>query len=327
MMPFTVLTDLPRQLVQPQVRDLAWVLFSAPLLGSTPWPQRHPLHASDWQRTPGLLADWLTGLDRDSSTLSRWLAHGSIRRLGLYYERLWQFALHAAPGVEVLAANLPIRVAGQTLGELDLLLRDAEGVHHLELAVKLYLGPQAAQGHDAAQWLGPGSQDRLDIKLNHLSRHQLPMSARPEARAVLAALTEEPLQAELWLAGYLFYPWPGTCAAPSGAHPQHLRGRWLRQRDWPQFMAQSAPGRWQPIPRQTWLAPARADDSQTWPAPQLDAWLTQLATHAQAQLLVRFEEDGQGNWREAERLFLVADQWPQSLGEAFPGAARDSLPG
>ncbi|WP_369603937.1 DUF1853 family protein, partial [Klebsiella quasipneumoniae] len=40
---------------------------------------------------------------------------------------------------ELLAANLPIRRAGHTLGELDMLIRDRDGVHHLELAIKLYL--------------------------------------------------------------------------------------------------------------------------------------------------------------------------------------------
>ncbi|HLD68734.1 MAG TPA: DUF1853 family protein [Pseudomonas sp.] len=315
MMPFSTLLDLPQQLQQPQVRDLAWTLLSPPLLEHTPWPQRHPLQASGWVQAPGVLADWLLALDRTPDALSHWLSQGSIRRLGLYYERLWQFALRAAPGIELLAANLPIRLGGQTLGELDLLLRDAEGVHHLELAIKLYLGPQQADGQDPAQWLGPGSHDRLDLKLDHLSQHQLPLSARPEARAALDALNLGAVQAELWLGGYLFYPWPGPCEPPLGAHPLHLRGRWLRQRDWPAFQRQSLPGRWQPIPRQTWLAPARATPEQTWQAPQLEDWLAQLPLQAQAQLLVRLEEGREGDWRETERLFLVADQWPQLIGD------------
>ncbi|MES2817655.1 MAG: DUF1853 family protein [Pseudomonadota bacterium] len=316
MMPFSTLTDLPRQLHQPQLRDLAWVLLSPPLLARTHWPQRHPLQGSDWARTPGRLADWLLTLEQDPGALSDWLAQGASRRLGLYYERLWQFALRAAPGIELLAANLPIRVGGHTLGELDLVLRDAEGLHHLELAVKLYLGPQRGDGQDPAQWLGPGSQDRLDLKLAHLSRHQLPLSARPEAREALMALGLDTPQAELWLGGYLFYPWPGPCAAPQDAHPQHRRGRWLRQGDWPAFVAQAAPGAWQPIPRQTWLAPARAEGEQVWSVQRFEAWRAQLTAQAQAQLLVRLEDDGCGIWREAERLFLLADTWPQALPTA-----------
>jgi uncharacterized protein len=310
MTPFPSLADLPQQLHQPMVRDLAWVLLSPPMLSSTPWPQRHPLTASHWRRAPGALADWLIRLDRDSGALAGWLAQSSVRRLGLYYERLWQFALQAAPGIELLAANLPIRQNGHTLGELDLLLRDEEGEHHLELAVKLYLGPEDSSGELPAHWLGPGSHDRLDIKLDHLSQHQLPLSARGEARAALAELDLAETEAALWIGGYLFYPWPQRCNAPQGANPQHLRGRWLHRRDWPRFIEQSAEGRWQPLPRPAWLAPARLEASELWSSEELQAWFAELTPQANAQLLVRLQAGSQGSWQEAERVFLVSDEWP-----------------
>lgn len=311
MTPFASLTDLPQQLRHPVVRDLAWVLLSPPMLSTTPWPQRHPLNASPWARMPGTLADWLTQLDRDHSTLLDWLAQSSVRRLGLYYERLWQFALRAAPGIELLAANLPIRQAGHTLGELDLLLRDEEGVHHLELAIKLYLGPEQASGEHPAHWLGPGSHDRLDIKLDHLGHHQLPLSARGEARPALAELELVDAQAALWIGGYLFYPWPKHCAPPQGANPHHLQGRWLHRRDWPSFLTHSADGCWQPLPRQAWLAQARLAHRELWSTAQLHEWFNALEPNANAQLLIRLEHGTQGDWVEAERLFLVSDDWPQ----------------
>lgn len=310
MTPFSSLSDLPHRLRQPVVRDLAWVLLSPPLLCRTPWPQRHPLRASSWSRTPGALADWLLRQDQDTSALLTWLAQSSVRRLGLYYERLWQFALQAAPGVELLAANLPIRQSGHTLGELDLLLRDEEGVHHLELAVKLYLGPEHASGDLPAHWLGPGSHDRLDIKLDHLSQHQLPLSARGEARAILAELAPAEAQAALWLGGYLFYPWPATCQPPQGANPQHLTGHWLHQRDWRSFVRQSRTGTWQPLPRQAWLAPARIATHDLWPATRLEQWFDDLQPQSNAQLLVRLQPIPQGDWVEQERVFLVDDDWP-----------------
>jgi hypothetical protein len=309
-------TDLQQQLRQPVVRDLAWVLLSPPLLSDLPWPQRHPLSASQWCRTPGMLADWLLRLDQDPSSLLNWLAQHSVRRLGLYYERLWQFALHAAPGIELLAANLPIRQNGQTLGELDLLLRDEEGVHHLELAIKLYLGPQQQSGAELAHWIGPGSRDRLDIKLDHLSQHQLPMSARGEARPALAELDLASAQAALWLGGYLFYPWPKPCEPPPGANPQHLTGRWLHRRDWPAFAAQNSDGCWQPLPRAAWLAPARISRHQLWSGESLQAWLQTLLPQAKAQLLVRLQPSRQDDWQEVERVFLVSDDWPTQMPDA-----------
>ncbi|OLS62244.1 hypothetical protein PSEMO_31550 [Pseudomonas putida] len=310
MNPFADLHALPRHLRQPAVRDLAWALLSPPMLAQAPWPQRHPLAGSGWVDDPQALRDWLLALDRDPAPLLDWLSYLASRRLGMYYERLWQFALQQAPGVELLASNLQIRQGGHTLGELDIVLRDRDGVHHLELAIKFYLGPESGGGIDPAHWLGPGCHDRLGHKLDHLAAHQLPISARPESREALAGLGLDQVEARLWLGGYLLYPWHVDADSPQGVHPQHFRGHWLHQRDWPAFHAAHPEGRWQLLPRQAWLGPARVAAEDVWSARKLQDWLTALDPQAQAQLMVRLEPGEDGDWLEAERAFLVADQWP-----------------
>lgn len=305
-----LLDELLGQLRQPQVRDLAWTLLAPPLLhADAQLPLRHPLAASIWLAEPQRLAEWVLRQEQDSAALLHFLAGGSSR-LGRYYERLWQFALQAAPDVQLLAANLPIRAQGKTLGELDLLLRDGDGVHHLELAIKLYLGPRRHPGENPDHWLGPASEDRLGLKLQHMAGHQLQLSATPQARSALAGICQEPPCPGLWLSGYLFYPWTGDCHAPVGADSRHLRGRWLHRREWADFTEQDKEAHWQLLPRQAWLAPARLEADQPWSAGQLADWLRQLPADAPAQLLVRLQPGAAGDWREAERAFLVSDDWP-----------------
>lgn len=302
--------ELLKQLRQPQVRDLAWALLAPPLLqDSAALPLRHPLTASRWLHEPHRFSDWLLGLEHDNQALLHFLASGSSR-LGRYYERLWQFALQAAPDVQVLAANLPIRTQGRTLGELDLLLRDADGVHHLELAIKLYLGPRRNPGAEAGYWLGPASDDRLGLKLQHMAAHQLPLSATPQGRSALAGICGQPAQPGMWLSGYLFYPWATTCDAPTGANLQHLRGRWLHRREWADFTMQEKEAHWQVLPRQAWLAPARLAADQLCSAEQQRSWLDSMEPEAPAQLLVRLEAGADGDWQEVERVFLVSNDWP-----------------
>ncbi|MBD9512356.1 DUF1853 family protein [Pseudomonas sp. PDM22] len=302
---FTALLDeLLIDLRQPQVRDLAWTLLSPPLLHPGSPALRHPLSASRWYSQPELLADWLRAQERSPGELLAQLESAPHQRLGRYYERLWQYALERAPGLRLLAANLPVRDNGQTLGELDLLLEDDDGLHHLELAIKLYLGP-SDDGPDS--WLGPGAEDHLLRKIEHFYQHQLPLSATVEGLAVVREHSDAEPRPGLWLGGYLFYSWPTPCPPPAGASDNHQRGRWLHRRAWPAYQAQQPDG-WQALSRKGWLSPAAEDES--WSTERFATWLAELPEDGFPQMLARMEFH-EGRWREQERLFLVGDRWPR----------------
>jgi hypothetical protein len=76
------------------------------------------------------------------------------------------------------------------------------------------------------------------------------------------------------------------------------------------YRSRLADGRWQPLARHEWLAPARIEQPACWTAERFDGWLAQLDGFAPAQLLVRLEQGEDGVWQEVERVFLVADSWP-----------------
>lgn len=308
------LADLLPDLLQPQVRDLAWAMLSPPMLSSAPGPQRHPLAASRWGSSPDELAQWLYQLDTRPEGLQAWLDQGRSRRLGLYYERLWQFALCQAEDIELLRANLPIVQNGRTMGELDLLIRDDEGVHHLELAVKFYLGLKYGDRTLHNQWVGPNSSDRLDIKLRHTCSHQLQLSNTPDAREVLGEITGSTINSAFWLAGYLFQPWQHEPTLPEGANPGLLLGFWLHSSDWPSYRhntLQTYPeSHWLPLSRSAWLAPARVDEMALYPPDEFESWSANVPQLSRPQLLVCLSPSVGGHWLERERVFLVPDNWP-----------------
>ncbi len=309
MTPFAALLDLPCRLRHPALRDLAWALVSPPLLADD-GHQRHPLAASEWAMRPQRLADWLFGLERAPAPLEAWLG-GGRPRLGHYYERLWAFALTRAPGIRWRDANLAIRAEGHTLGELDVLFEDDEGLHHLELAVKFYLGVPGARPGEA--WIGPDRRDRLDLKRARLLTHQLPLSARPDTLALLARRGLGAPRAHYWMGGYLFHPVGSSLSVPPEVNATHLRGRWVRHADWPALRAATleAPGRWVELIRLAWLSPARTDSvPDEGLGDRFVATALLDAPPERPKLLARLVPTGRDEWREAERLFLVGDDWP-----------------
>src|SRR5690606_5646045 len=155
------------------------------------------------------------------------------RRLGLYFEALYECLLRDLLGWTVLARNLPIRQGRETLGELDLVARNpvTGNVEHHEIAVKFYLGYHHANGE--ALWYGPNARDRLDLKTAHLLEKQ---SQRRQLAATIATLQAhgipQPQLSRIFMPGYLFYPSrinvrAATMPVPATLPANHERGRWL----------------------------------------------------------------------------------------------------
>ncbi|TGD74769.1 DUF1853 family protein [Mangrovimicrobium sediminis] len=284
----------------PEVRDLAWACLGAPLIDATQLGADYPLEnagfALDEERR-----QWLAALDADPAPLLGALGEARKDRLGLYFEKLWHFFLDTDPHTTLLAHNLPLREGRRTLGEFDVIYychRRQEHVH-LELALKFYLLRPGTTDAGWANWLGPNSRDRLDLKLERLREHQLRMADTVPGRAALEALGAGEVTRELMVRGRLFHHLGEAAdtapAAGPGAYPCH----WL-------YPAQRAllagDTRWAALQRSDWLAPISAMREVT----PLPAALDRPQQFAAL--------DGGGH--EYQRVILVPPQWPQQADRA-----------
>lgn len=287
------------QLQNPQVRDLAWACFSPVLLRCSQLPDRgeladcqFPLNTQRHQ--------WLLQLDREPTPLLDHLARSKQTRLGLYFETLWQFFLQHDPEVELLAHNLPVRDGTRTLGEFDLLYfcRQRQRAVHLELALKFYLCATDCPGDAWHHWLGPNSQDRLDLKLDRLLHHQIRLGEKPQARLELAKLgAEDPLR-EIHIKGRLYRHFAHAVKPPPGYNEALPFDQWAHLKSTDEALADRIS---QPLDRSQWLAPLPRQSAQdTQPTPVVDC-------QDRPRQVATLNKHGDEN----ARVFLVANHWPQ----------------
>ncbi|HEV3428908.1 MAG TPA: DUF1853 family protein [Paraburkholderia sp.] len=334
----------------PAVRDLVWLLSSADLLRA----QAHMPLAQPWpdDEAMGRALAWLARLDLDPSSLHAALDGARITRLGRYAETLLAWYLGNGPEPRLVAANVPLRGEGRTLGECDFLVETPAGQRlHWELAVKCFLhaGTAGESGSRLADYVGPNLRDRLDLKFAHLRDHQLRLSERPE----FASLGfEGPWRAQMFIKGWLFYRADEQVADAPELAREHNRGWWVTHADSMAFAQKTAAGGWSVLPRLAWLAPRHLTSSsdiasniatnsqvsepnadgcdaaarssrralEKVDAPTDPATLfANLARPHEPTMVAAFIDDGAGGYVERSRGFIVPDDWPaRALAYARP---------
>lgn len=233
----------------------------------------------------------------------------SLRRIpiGRYFERLVQCWLSTRHGVSKLAAGVPVRSGGTTLGELDLVFEADGRCYHWELAIKFYLGTGDRLAE--ADWFGPQGRDRLDLKLDKLQSHQLRLLDGAEGRAVLEVHGLGNHQSFALVKGYLFHPFAdwvqGHRPTPPCVHRDHAHGWWIHLSEVPQICQRSA--QWRILEKHEWLASAHGPGEIA--AEELTTRLqTYFDQDDRPPMLVAIDEAG----RESERGFVVPDDWRPS---------------
>jgi len=308
-------------LQDPAVRDLAWVIGSPGLLAAEYPAYQNQVVNDAWcnaQLHAG--AAWLARLDLAPQPLHDFIAARPTRRLGHYFESMVKFWLLQMPDTHLVATNLQVKDKQRTLGEYDFLFRYASAtLCHWETAVKFYLQQEPLA--EQRTFIGPGTRDRLDLKLNKVFQQQLQLSRTPAGRQ---ALPQEfpPEKAQAFIKGYLFYHASSPNQLPvRGVSAAHLCGWWARHaiEALPQT---SAASRWVVLPRLRWLAPVRlasihlasdqlATETAVMNLSQLNLMLSQhFCLSKEALLICELAGSEGGEWHEISRGFVVCDTWP-----------------
>lgn len=163
------------------VRDLYWLLFS-----DTPLSDDYDL--SPFQLFPkDILNEWqmdsteyFLALDNHPNDIENFVNRKKNKRLGFYAEALLSYFFQTFNKVELLLQNFQIIENQKTIGEVDFIIRYNRKVIHLECAIKYYLLKESHNTSGPSQWVGPRLKDNLELKINKLIQHQLPLGLRKE---------------------------------------------------------------------------------------------------------------------------------------------------
>ena len=255
-------------------REMRWLLLSPPLLDTA--PGAHSALVQQFSAAErDAISTWLECIDRSPQALFE-AVHATAAictdvlshrppslRLGRRAERLMAFFLRHGPTHRLVAANIPLRHVSPdgdhtTLGEIDFLLRDTEGLAwHWELAVKFFLCTATGPRATAADFIGPDRAETFDTKLRKMFDRQLRHRPPP------------PWDSENWAPaactrGRLFYRHGSEVPRTLGVHPNHLQGKWIERDRVAELPAANTPV-WHVVPRNDWMCarPLTAPEGRT----------------------------------------------------------------
>ncbi len=266
-------------------RDLRWCLESTPLLIADTWSK--------------LVAESMPTADLPAPP------HPHQFRLGQHFEHLLLAWLRHASGYELVDHNVQVQDGKRTVGEFDFLLRAGGRSEHWEAAIKFYLGVGDC---GIADWYGPNTVDRLDIKYARLINHQLKLATDPNAARYLRERNLAAVLPRCFMKGRLFHPWAhfqnGRFVTPAMVSPAHEKGWWISYSDFLQEF-QGAGYRYLYLPKMMWLSPLLPIDCDD----PLSFWeLTEFLASRSIEPATHIAVVDTGG-REIHRGFVVTDQW------------------
>ncbi len=268
------------RLTHPVIRDLAALLTAPPL-----WCSGNELSVRDVLGGQGFR--YLLALNDHPMMLPENLADN---RLGHYAENLLAFWLHHAPHSKLIAREITVFSGSQTIGALDLIAQLAGRFYHIELTCKYY---GAADGLPE-NMVGLNATDTMLDKVQKLAQ-QNRLARNEWAVGQLKHLGIEP---EHLISVSIVRGMGFTHSGSLPEHPLYPVNAWsgiLLQTD-SQWQQLDTNGRFYPLLRTEYLAPARVSFAQT-------------LSHTEARqrsgcLMAQVAWRPDGFWHETQRLML-----------------------
>ena len=252
---------------------------------------------------------FLIALDNDPSELKNWLEASSTRLLGIRFESMLAFFFKNHPRFQVLAKNVQLEAGGQTLGEIDFIIKDlTQGkVLHIEAACKFYLSSKNSPQWGC--WVGPNPHDTLKLKMDKLV-DQLAVTKTEQGKRFLDDERISHPEPTLLMKGSFHHHYSNLAMAkrPKFSNPCYNSGWWCHQRelnelDNPHLL-------WAKLDKKSWLCPQIIGHQETLDFIEIQNSVSLHFSENKRSLLLICLIQEDGLWIEHSRGFIVNNSWP-----------------
>lgn len=251
----------------------------------------------------------LLQFDRQSSDVDAHFNSLGKMPMGKYFEQLLFYILERDERYEVIAKNLPVRKGKDTVGEIDLILKNARThqLEHWEIALKYYLQSQPSEDHSVM--LGPNAIDNLAKKMLKLTQHQLPLTTDLTSFGISDT---QSVADRLFIKGQFFYKLGykhGCNIFPNAANPTHEKGWWCYLSYMDMIPDQNL--RWTTILKPNWIGHTESGSIHNllYFSDLKDSLRQHFQGEIHSVLCVGLQEEN-GLWKEVSRGFVVNNDWP-----------------
>jgi hypothetical protein len=283
---------MPIRFQHQEVRELAWLIASAPL-----FLEQNALNEQGCSQEFSEIIDWLSALDHNPEPLFAHLNQIKSNRLGYRFEGLLAFWIISRTDHEIVKQNWQLIHNKTTIGEIDLLIRAKNKIEHWEAAMKFYL---AYNG----KWYGPNSIDRLDIKSDLLFNKQLKLSQNPITQSLLSDAAINISKSKVWAKGILFNHAKNLHHAdtPTNTNPNCIVGKWCYLKELAEFIKI---GTWHLVEHNAWMDPNPAGNNID--SGSLIETLSRELEEKESVMLFQQLEPESIKW------FVVNKDWPKHI--------------